>query len=82
MNHLLSTILFLTIFNLLAANIENWPGWRGPQRTDISSESGLLKSWKEGGPTKLWNYENAGLGYGGPAIVGKQMFLLGTRDES
>ena len=37
---------------------------------------------KEGGPPKLWSYENAGLGYGGPAIVGKHMFLLGTRDES
>ncbi|HIA18684.1 MAG TPA: polyvinylalcohol dehydrogenase, partial [Planctomycetaceae bacterium] len=60
----------------------DWPGWRGPQRTDVSTESGLLKSWGDKGPTQLWSYDNAGLGYGGPAIVGKQMFLLGTRKES
>jgi outer membrane protein assembly factor BamB len=60
----------------------DWPGWRGPQRTDVSTESGLLKSWGDKGPTQLWSYDNAGLGYGGPAVVGKQMFLLGTRKES
>ncbi len=77
-------VLGLTCFIAAPMTLQgaDWPGWRGPQRTDISNETGLLKSWKEGGPTKVWSYDNAGLGYGGPAIVGKHMFLLGTRDES
>ena len=29
----------------------DWPTFRGgPERTDISSETGLLKQWPEGGP--------------------------------
>ena len=28
----------------------NWPQWRGPDRTDISEETGLLQDWPDGGP--------------------------------
>ena len=78
----LATALICTWSASLLLKAGDWPGWRGPQRTDVSTESGLLKSWGDKGPTQLWSYDNAGLGYGGPAIVGKQMFLLGTRKES
>jgi len=59
-----------------------WPGWRGPNRTDISAETGLLKSWPKGGPKRVWIYEDAGSGYSGPAIVGDKLFTLGTRDDA
>ncbi|HYO24277.1 MAG TPA: PQQ-binding-like beta-propeller repeat protein [Lacipirellulaceae bacterium] len=59
----------------------DWPQWRGPNRDDVSAETGLLKSWPEGGPKRLWMVENGGLGYAGPAIVGGRIFLLGTTDE-
>ena len=79
---LLATALLSTWSAASLLEAGDWPGWRGPQRTDVSSETGLLKSWGDKGPRKVWSYENAGLGYGGPAIVGNQMFLLGTRKES
>jgi outer membrane protein assembly factor BamB len=60
----------------------DWPQWRGPNRDGISTEAGLLKSWPEGGPHRVWLYENAGVGYGGPAVVGGRLFLLGTRDDN
>src|SRR5690348_4015546 len=60
----------------------DWPQWRGPDRTDVSKETGLLKSWPEGGPKRVWLYENAGNGYSGPAIVKGKFYTLGTRDGS
>src|SRR5688572_6311363 len=60
----------------------DWPQWRGPDRTDVSKETGLLKSWPDGGPKRVWLYENGGNGYSGPAIAGGKLFTLGTRDNS
>ncbi len=58
----------------------DWPQWRGPDRTDISRETGLLKDWSQEGPPLLWTCTNAGVGYSGPAIVGERLFTLGARD--
>ena len=70
------------IFTLLArADASDWPQWRGPDRTDVSRETGLLKEWPEGGPKRVWMFENAGLGYSGPAISGGKLFTIGTRDN-
>ena len=69
---------FLSAVALNAAN--DWPQWRGPDRTDVSKESGLLKQWPAQGPKQLWVFKNAGNGYSGPAIVGGKLFTMGTRD--
>jgi outer membrane protein assembly factor BamB len=75
-----------TLFLLFAAacllRADDWPQWRGPNRDDISKETGLLKQWPEGGPKRVWLYENAGNGYSGPAIAKGKLFTLGTRDGS
>lgn len=62
------------------AHASDWPQWRGPDRTDVSKETGLLKSWPAGGPKRVWLFENAGAGYAGPAIVAGKLFTMGTRD--
>ena len=59
----------------------DWPQWRGPERNEISKETGLLKEWPEGGPKKLWMFENTGLGYSGPAVVGDTLYIMGARDD-
>jgi outer membrane protein assembly factor BamB len=64
-----------------AANFD-WPQWRGPNRDDVSKETGLLKSWPAGGPKRLWLFEKAGTGYSGPAIADGKLFTMGTRDTS
>jgi len=58
----------------------DWPQWRGPDRTDVSKETGLLKAWPTAGPKRVWLFENAGLGYSGPAIADGKYYTLGTRD--
>ncbi|HEV3078606.1 MAG TPA: PQQ-binding-like beta-propeller repeat protein [Gemmataceae bacterium] len=60
----------------------DWPQWRGPDRNDVSKETGLLKSWPKAGPKLLWSYEEAGIGYSGPAIVGNHLYTMGARDET
>ncbi len=57
-----------------------WPQWRGPDRTDISRETGLLKSWPKDGPRRVWLFRDAGVGYSGPAIAGGRLFTMGARD--
>jgi len=59
----------------------DWPGWRGKNRDALTSEKGLLKDWPKGGPKLLWSFEAAGFGYGQPAIVGDELFILG-KDEN
>ncbi|GIW82670.1 MAG: hypothetical protein KatS3mg105_4477 [Gemmatales bacterium] len=60
----------------------DWPQWRGPDRTDVSKETGLLKTWPKNGPKLLWTYQEAGVGYSGPAIVGDVMYTMGADDTS
>jgi outer membrane protein assembly factor BamB len=58
---------------------DDWPQFRGPNRDDVSKEKGLLKAWPKDGPKLLWTFEDAGVGYSGPAVVGDQLFLTGGR---
>lgn len=57
-----------------------WPQWRGPNRDDVSKETGLLKSWPANGPKRAWVNEDAGLGYSGFAVVGGKLYTLGLYD--
>ena len=54
----------------------DWPQWRGPERTGISSETGLLKEWPKDGPKLLWQVKDIGSGYSTPAVVGDRLYLL------
>ena len=57
----------------------NWPGWRGPHRTDVTSETGFLKAWPKEGPRRVWLFDNCGAGFSGPAIVGDRLYIMGAR---
>ncbi|HEV3236952.1 MAG TPA: PQQ-binding-like beta-propeller repeat protein [Gemmataceae bacterium] len=64
-----------------AGNAADWPQWRGPNRDDVSQESGLLKEWPKEGPKLLWTCEEAGIGFSGPAIVGDRLYSMGSDDK-
>jgi outer membrane protein assembly factor BamB len=59
----------------------DWPQWQGPDRTNVSQETGLLKQWPEGGPKLLWTFKDAGMGYSSPAIVGDRLYTMGARED-
>src|SRR5438876_237151 len=57
----------------------HWPQWRGPDRTNVSTETGLLKEWPEGGPPVLWKANGLGEGVPSVAVAGGKIFVLGYR---
>jgi len=69
---------------LIASNATaaDWPQWQGPDRTNVSSETDLLEQWPEGGPERVWLYDNAGLGYSGFSIVEDTLYTMGARDKT
>ncbi|MEO2045823.1 MAG: PQQ-binding-like beta-propeller repeat protein [Pirellulales bacterium] len=79
--HFLLTSLVVLMFNsVLRAEDAYWPQWRGPHRDGVSTETGLLQQWPEGGPSQAWLFKECGLGYSGPAIVGERLYILGARN--
>jgi outer membrane protein assembly factor BamB len=54
-----------------------WPNFHGPLRDNVSRETGLLKTWPEGGPKLLWKYPACGLGFSGVAIAEGRIFTAG-----
>src|SRR5467141_3167005 len=65
---------------VLSAVAADWPQWRGPDRNDISPETGMMKTWPTDGPPLVWTFPNAGSGYSGPAVVGDRLYILGQRE--
>jgi outer membrane protein assembly factor BamB len=63
----------------LDAGPGDWPGWRGPNRTGVSTETGLLKEWPKGGPPLVWKATGLGNGYSTPAIYKGRIYLLGGK---
>ena len=61
------------------SSTSDWPQWRGPERTGISQESGLLKQWPAGGPKLLWQVNDIGDGFSTPAVVGTRIYLMSNR---
>ncbi|MBX9788866.1 MAG: PQQ-like beta-propeller repeat protein [Pirellulales bacterium] len=60
----------------LPARAADWPQWRGPDRTGVSQETGLLKQWPATGPKLLWQIKDLGDGYSTPAMAGDRLYLI------
>lgn len=57
----------------------DWPQFRGPNRDNISHETGLLTRWPEGGPALAWKQSNIGLGYSTVAVTQGKVYTMGNR---
>lgn len=60
----------------------DWPNWRGPDRDDVSKETGLLKDWPNEGPKLVWSNGDIGLGYSSFAIAGGKLITIGAREDT
>src|SRR5262249_28754954 len=58
----------------------DWPQWRGPERSGVAPETGLLKEWPKEGPPLLWKGTGLGGGYSTPSVAGGRIYTLGSRD--
>jgi outer membrane protein assembly factor BamB len=81
MIHRILCLAFVFGLGGAVATADDWPQWQGPKRTNISTETGLLKSWPAGGPKLAWTFSELGVGYAGPAIVGDKLFIMGGVED-
>jgi len=58
----------------------DWPQFRGPDRTGVSREAGLLKQWPANGPALVWNAVGIGEGVGGIAVTGGRIYTTGDSE--
>lgn len=76
MRRTFAALALLAAGNAFAAD---WPQWRGPDRTEISKETGLLKEWPDKGPTLAWKVKGLGDGFSTPSVTGGRIYLMGTK---
>jgi outer membrane protein assembly factor BamB len=74
-------IISLALLSFTKASATDWPQWRGPLRDGISTETGLLRSWPEGGPPLTWKTTGLGLGYSGVAVAAGRIYTMGDLKE-
>jgi len=79
---LLVSLLMLTVGSALSLRAGEqpacWPRFHGPQGTNLSPETGLLRSWPEGGPRQLWTAQGLGDGFATVAISGERVYTAGN----
>ena len=81
--HFVLPVCFGMLIALIAVRplrADDWPSWRGSNRDGICREKGLLKEWPHDGPKLLWKTTGLGIGYGGPAVVGNVLYIMGAND--
>jgi len=75
MKHVLTLILTFTIASVAAAD---WPQFHGANSDNKSPDTGLLKSWPDGGPTRIWEAAGIGEGYSSLSIVDGLIYTSGS----
>jgi len=56
--------------------------WRPENRTGVSAEKGLLKSWPESGPKLLWFNQDLPSGFSSPTFGNESIYLTGNKDKN
>jgi outer membrane protein assembly factor BamB len=78
----IGTTLLLSFGCLAVAAAAEWPQWRGPNRDDLCTETGLLKDWPAGGPPLVWKATGLGSGFSTVSVVGDRIYTIGDKGES
>ncbi|MGB2824243.1 MAG: PQQ-binding-like beta-propeller repeat protein, partial [Phycisphaerae bacterium] len=71
-------ILQIALLVTAPAAAGDWPQFHGPRRDNISTETGLLKRWPQGGPKLLWTARGLGHGFSSVSIAGGRIFTAGN----
>jgi outer membrane protein assembly factor BamB len=74
---------FLTLFVLLSGFVraQNISEWREENRTGVSAETGLLKSWPAAGPTLLWSNLQLTKGYSSVTFGNNLIYTTGIKGD-
>lgn len=71
-------IIFLFSWGIL--NAQDLVEWRGPNRSGVYADKGLLKVWPENGPEIFLEIEGIGNGYSSPLFYHNVIYVTGTKD--
>lgn len=74
-------LIFLFAFLASFVHAQQISQWRESNRTGVSSETGLLKSWPVEGPALLWSNLELLKGYSSPAFGKNLIFITGIKGE-
>ncbi len=74
--------LLFAATGVFAENIEHsWPQFHGPDRNNISRETGLLKTWPKEGPSLVWTVSGLGHGFSSMSIANGMIFTAGNIEK-
>jgi outer membrane protein assembly factor BamB len=84
MIHFIQKILLSLIFcsASVISGYSQLSEWRGPGRSGTYAETGLMKTWPDGGPEILWEASKMGDGYSSPTITHDAIYVTGRKDSS
>ena len=80
MNKSVCLLALASVLSVHAVIGADWPQWRGPDRSGVSAETGLLQSWPAGGPKLLWEGGAIGEGFSSLAIVDGRIYTMGDKN--
>jgi hypothetical protein len=60
----------------------DWPQWRGPDRSNVSTETGLLQQWPKDGPPLAWKGGGLGDGVSPVSVAGGRVFTTGYQGDA
>jgi outer membrane protein assembly factor BamB len=70
-----------TLLLTSAGRAADWPQFRGPDRDNVSKETGLLREWPKDGPPLAWQAKGLGGGYSSVSVVGDRVYTLGNKGD-
>lgn len=77
----LGSVIIGAVLSAGLATGDDWTQFHGPNRENMSKETGLARSFGKGGPPQLWTVE-VGRGYGGASVQGMEVFILDRVDDA
>ena len=79
MKRLITGVFFCLCFIMMAKS--QLYDWRGPGRSGVYNETGLLKEWPASGPELLWEAEDLGFGYSSVTVTNDAVYITGRVGE-
>jgi len=68
--------------SVMLADNQKISEWREDNRTGVSSETGLMKSWPEAGPELIWQNLELPNGYSSVSFGNNTIYLTGNKDQN
>jgi len=73
-------LCFALVFTFQFVISQEIAEWRGPGRTGVYNETGLLKKWPVDGPELLWSVDSLPVGYSSVSVANNLVYFTGIED--